>query len=547
VLGLTPATTAAGLEHVDGSACAITSEHFVAIAEERVSRVAHAGGSEFSLRAVLGSVGRAPGDVDRWVLSTCGEPAIGRPGERVLGSALQATLHDMGVDPDRIAWSPSHHLSHARSAAVLAAPGDLIAVVDDAGSEDATTGQAERASLYLVGDHGALSRVALVAAPPPGGVGSLYRSVTTQIGFSGETECGKTMALAAFPTPVCSPGGLTGADPMLAASDSAESVARTLSGRSDFRWAFAGRYWGNEHVAAAKAAQAAVEHGLLTWLGTIVDRLRPRPRRLLLTGGVALNCRAMGRLWAELPLDVVVHHAPGDTGQAVGNALIAARDLGVVTPPGADSMFTGPDPTPEQFDGGLRASALQRVQSMDRVAAVAEIGRRLDSGEVVGLFEGRSEFGPRALGHRSILADPRRADRALSLNARKRREPFRPFGLAVRPEDAGWLVGRDVVSPSMLLALSAAPEALRRAPAGIHVDGTTRMQTVAPEVGLLHEILGCWRNATGVPVLINTSFNPGGEPIVETPAEAVDAAVRLALDLVVLVDGDRVTLADPRA
>jgi carbamoyltransferase len=541
VVGLTPARTARGLDHVDGAACAITADDCVAIAEERVARMAHAGGSELALRAVLRAVGRKPADVGRWVLSTCGEPADRAPGERSLGTKLHASLRDLGVEANRIFWSPSHHLSHAYTAATLAESGDLIAVVDDAGSE-AMPGQVERASIYELDEAGRLHRIAAVDAPSPGGLGTLYRIATSQLGFRGETECGKTMALAAYGTPLSVPGSLVGINPMLAAAEASQSIDSVLAVAAKPRWTFRGLSWGDAHVAVAKAVQEAVERGLSTWLTSVLTSRTTPPKRIVLAGGVALNCRAMGRLASELPVEIVVHHAPGDTGQALGNALIAVAQFGRQVPRSAASPFLGPPPTTPQVELAIRMSAVGAVQWLDRVSAADVLANWLAQGEVIGLFEGRSEYGPRALGHRSILADPRSPHRAAQLNSQKEREPFRPFGLAVRAYEVTWLTGFPLSSPAMLLAVKALPEAAARVPAGIHVDGTTRVQTVDRETGLIHDILGSWRILTGTPTLLNTSFNCGGEPIVETPSEAIDSGHRLGLDAVALVAGSRIAI-----
>ncbi len=550
VVGITPDGTGAGAAHQDGAACAITADGVVAIAEERLARRRHAGGAELSLRAVLGEVGRDLDDVSGFFVSTCGEAPVGDPSARSLGPALHAGLADLGVPAERVHWVPSHHLSHALAAALLIDSGTGLALVaDDAGSSTPAAPRAfERASAFLVRAGGGLPRpVASIAAPEPGGLGSLYRVATELAGLDGYTECGKATALAAFAPARPRPprGRLVRPDqPLLVRQGAREALGSHLHGdRGAAIASFAGRRWDRAQAEVVADAQHAVEVETAHWLERLLaelDRRGSECGRVVLAGGVALNCRLLGTLVeAGSVEDVQAFHAPGDEGQALGNALWGAHALGLDPPRDlAADPFLGPAPRVERVDRAveaLAASAGFEVRAPSRLDLIEEMVGAIAGGSLLGLYEGRSEYGPRALGHRSIVADPRSATMQARLNAVKGRESFRPFGLAVPRAQVGSLVGRSVRSPAMLAAMRLLPQAARSVPAGVHVDGTSRLQTIeAGSTSLLTALLDAWLGAVGVPALINTSFNEGGRPLVETPEEAIGAAAAMGLDGLVL-------------
>ena len=349
VVGLTPYATADGQPHLDGAACAITPNGVVAVAEERMSRRSHQGGSELAMRAVLAAVGRSPAQVDRWILSTCGEAAQGAPATRSLGYATGASLADLGVPDDRVGWVPSHHLSHALTAAVHGTPGDLVLVADDAGTDLGPADGVERATAYVLDSCGYPIVLERVSSAEPG-LGTSYRLAADRLGLNGYTECGKAMALAAYARfePVL-PGAAD--HPMLGPVDLLPAVELFATGDRAVSWRHRGRSWHDGHVVAARLAQAVVERGLVAWVDRLLRMVERLPVRLIWAGGLALNCRAIGLVAQSNPdLEVVVVPAPGDTGQALGNALYAARDLGFETPLEAGGFALGPAPS---YNGAL--------------------------------------------------------------------------------------------------------------------------------------------------------------------------------------------------
>ncbi len=266
---------------------------------------------------------------------------------------------------------------------------------------------------------------------------------------------------------------------------------------------------------------------------------------LCLAGGVALNCVAAGRLRREGPFSRIwVQPAAGDAGGAVGAALAAwhqhfGRPRSVPTRDDMGAALLGPaydEPAVVACLEGLGA----RYERLDEADLLETVARRLLEGEAIGWFDGRMEFGPRALGARSILADPRTAAMRERLNQQvKRRETFRPFAAAVIEERAMEHFGVSLPSPYMSFAENVRPP-LPGKPvlaAVTHVDGSARLQTVSrAHQPRFHRLLERFGAMTGVPVLLNTSFNGPDEPIVNSPAEAFHCFMNLGLDCLVIGD-----------
>ena len=265
---------------------------------------------------------------------------------------------------------------------------------------------------------------------------------------------------------------------------------------------------------------------------------------LCMAGGVALNCVANGRILRESPfLRLWVQPASGDAGGSLGAALaVWHRFLGGERMRDDDDGRDGQSASllgTEYDDRSVEELLRSRSAVFDRLPdgeLFDYAARRLDRGAVVGWFQGRMEFGPRALGNRSILADPRRAGMLDEVNRRvKYRESFRPFAPAVLEERAGEYFELGRPSPYMLLVAFVAPGGRGAIPAVTHVDGSARVQTVARDDNpRFHQLLATFDGLTGCPVLLNTSFNVRGEPIVESPADAYRCFMRTGIDLLVL-------------
>jgi carbamoyltransferase len=287
------------------------------------------------------------------------------------------------------------------------------------------------------------------------------------------------------------------------------------------------------HADFAFELQRRLEEAILHVVRAL--RKETKARHLCLSGGVALNCVANGKILADAGFDsVFVPPAPHDSGTSLGAALHHAYyDLGGDRPQPLTCPYLGPAFCDDEIERELRRAKQQFVTLADPPRTAA---RALASGLVVGWFQGRTEFGPRALGNRSILADPRRGDMKNTVNRLvKERESYRPFAPAILEEEVGRFFGRVRRSPWMLFVDAVRPEVRDVIPAVVHADGTARPQTVAASDNpAFHALISHFHAITGVPVVLNTSFNVAGEPIVNTPVEALRCFHGSGLDAVAI-------------
>jgi carbamoyltransferase len=284
------------------------------------------------------------------------------------------------------------------------------------------------------------------------------------------------------------------------------------------------------HADLAASVQLVLEECYFALLNTVYDRTRLK--KVCLAGGVALNCVANGMIFDRTPYeDVYIQPAAHDAGTSIGAALHVWHEV-LGRPRGFQMrhVYYGPEYDDAEIERELRSHGLDQTRC-DGAQLIDETARALAAGRVVGWFQGRMEFGPRALGARSILADPRRADMKDILNARiKLREPFRPFCPSIVAEAAGEFFETSYPSPFMVQAYKIKAHQRGRIPAVTHEDGTGRLQTVERDVNpLFWHLLTRFGELTGVPILLNTSFNEN-EPIVNTPAQAIDCYQRTRMD-----------------
>jgi carbamoyltransferase len=254
---------------------------------------------------------------------------------------------------------------------------------------------------------------------------------------------------------------------------------------------------------------------LATWLHE-----RTGERNLALAGGVALNCVANSHLAEHAPFDDVwVQPAAGDAGTALGAALHVAQELGDEVQPMTTAAL-GREWDEAEIEAILAEAKVPYERPPDVAEAVADV---IAADGVVAWFQGRSEYGPRALGHRSLLANPKDAATIDRLNAVKGRESFRPVAPMVLEERAAEVFEGPMPSPFMLFTHRVRPEWAPRIPAALHVDGTARIQTVARErEPLVARMLEAVDRRTGAPVVINTSLNTAGRPMVDDPRDALE-------------------------
>jgi carbamoyltransferase len=295
------------------------------------------------------------------------------------------------------------------------------------------------------------------------------------------------------------------------------------------------------HRNLAASLQARLEEVYLGMLRKLADRTKLKS--VCLAGGVAFNCVANGKIFDSTPFEqIYVQPAAGDGGLAVGAAFyVWHQKLGKLRSFVMDHAYWGPDYSAAEIRSTIEASGVARNGYAIVELPEEELSRRaaaiVADGKILGWFQGRAEWGPRALGNRSIVADPRRADMKDILNRRiKHREIFRPFAPSILAEATGEWFEKAYPSPFMTLAYAVRPEKRAQIPAPAHVDGTGRLQTVTSEANpRYHALISAFRELTGVPVVLNTSFNDN-EPIVCRPEEALDCFLRTKMDALALGD-----------
>jgi carbamoyltransferase len=293
------------------------------------------------------------------------------------------------------------------------------------------------------------------------------------------------------------------------------------------------------HRDLASTLQARLEEVYLGMLQKLAAKTGAKA--VCLAGGVAFNCVANGKIFDATPFEqVYVHPAAGDAGLAVGAAYyIWHQILGQPRSFAMNHAYWGPGYSPEEIRAAVEASTVSQggytITELPEEELLRRTARIIAEGKILGWYQGRAEWGPRALGNRSIVADPRRPEMKEILNRRiKHREVFRPFAPSILAEKTGEWFEKSHASPFMNLAYSVLPDKRDKIPAPTHVDGTGRLQTVTREANLrYYALISEFERQTGVPVVLNTSFNDN-EPIVCRPEEALDCFLRTQMDTLVL-------------
>ncbi|MFN7971588.1 MAG: carbamoyltransferase N-terminal domain-containing protein [Acidobacteriota bacterium] len=431
-----------------------------------------------------------------------------------------------------------HHLAHA-AAAFFCSPYDEAAIltIDGVGEHTTTAMGAGRGGLVKLTHEVRF----------PHSLGLLYSAVTAHLGFEVNEGEGKVMGLAPYGTARMKKDFAevlhVGTDGSFVLDMSYFAFLEKLwMGSAKLEKLFGparkpGEPLTEHHKDLAASLQATLEDAALA-LAQAAFRATGS-KKLCLAGGVALNCVANGRIAKEGPFEeLFVQPASGDDGGALGAALYASYvDLGLPRqdPPGTASL--GPEYGADEIALICRAYGVpSRRLTADEI--VRETADLIAGEKIVGWFQGRMEFGPRALGNRSILATPKRADMKDVLNARvKHREEFRPYAPAIPIESAPDYFDLRQQSPYMLLAVAVHPERRAEIPAVTHVDGTARVQTVnEAEHPLYYRLLKELGRITGTPVVLDTSFNVKGEPVVCAPEHALDCFLGTEIDALVLGD-----------
>jgi len=567
-------TTILGLNayHGDAAAAIVVDGELVAAAEEeRFTRSKHvAGFPALAATWCLDEAGVRPDELDHIAVSRDPHANIGHDLLRtVRGGAsaryLKASLDKaaqvrdvkagltgaLGIDNDALraqTHDVEHHQAHIASA-FFVSPFEEAAIlsVDAFGDFASTMTAVGHGNAYEV-----LDRVLF-----PHSLGIFYAAVTQWLGFQQYGDEGKVMGLAAYGDPAPNMRAMrdalqTGGDLFVLELDyfthDKEGVDMTWdAGSPHMARIFSDKFvetFGPPRDPAGEVTKhysdvaASLQRRLEEVYLHVVDRLQVRTGQtsLCLAGGVALNAVANGRILPETSFDeLFVQPATSDAGSAVGAAYyVWNQELRQPRSFVMRHAGTGPEYGDDDLAAAIRAAGLDGTQ-LDDNSLFPAVVERIAAGDVVGWFQGRMELGPRALGHRSIVADPRSVDMKEILNARiKHREPFRPFGASILAEATGEWFEQDYPSPFMVLVYKTRAEKRKLIPAINHVDDTARVQTVERDVDpRYYRLIEEFGRQTGVPILLNTSFNEN-EPIVMTPAEALDTFQKTRMDTLVL-------------
>src|SRR5580692_1725376 len=440
-----------------------------------------------------------------------------------------------------------HHLSHAASAYFTSGWDNCLVVVLDA------MGETQSGSIFR-GSNGQLEKLREISANDS--IGILYSLVTYHLGFDFNSDEYKIMGLAPYGDPrqfegvfqqmlECRPNG-TFRIPILRLNrtrDERENYLQTRDWLS--RNLMPRREPGDEvtqvHCDVAAALQATLNRAIFHICGHF--GAATGLRKIAMAGGVALNCSANGKLTRSGLFDAVyVQPAAGDDGAALGAALHRTSLKGEIINKRFPVPFLGPSHPISEIDAAFTdfagAIKITRFDNVDETCV--EAARLIQDGKVVAWYRGRMEYGPRALGNRSILADPSNPEMRDRVNGMvKKREAFRPFAPAVSIEQAHkWFeVAPMTALPYMIATVNVREEYRATLPAITHVDGSARVQTVASHDNpAFHTLLKAVGRETGREIVLNTSFNVKGQPIVNTPREAVETFLGTGIDCLFIED-----------
>ncbi len=539
----------------ESAACLVQDGKLVfACAEERLSRRKQ--DSSFPILAIQAALkhgGLKPEDVDHVAI---GWPRFGTYAhnlkllltgkwanspmrwERLLLGYAHSRRHRGGeLDFIRAFGSPkrpihfiNHHLAHALSAYCMSEFDEAaVLVIDGRGSSEATTlWHAQDGKIRLLEEY-----------EYPNSVGVFYAGITENLGFQPLSDEWKVMGLAAYGQPTFDLTKL-----IRCTEDSYQVEGRRFFGRTDndgsgLEEVIGKRRNGEElnerHFNLARSAQDACERATLAMLRRIT-RLTGC-RNLCLAGGVALNCKANGELLRSGLIDeIYVQPAAGDDGTCIGAAYAVYQQLGLSIPRAPiGHSYLGPEFDNHEIERVLQVYKIPYLRETNVARRAAEL---LSQNRLVGWFQGRMEFGPRALGGRSILSDPRFVENRDRVNdAVKFRENWRPFAPSVLVEKAGRYFQDFKPSPYMILSFWADQAHAHEIPAVVHVDNSCRVQSVERTTNhRYYALLEEFEKLTGVPVVMNTSFNLKGDPIVCSPKDAIQTFYTSGLDDLVIGD-----------
>ena len=555
--------------HGGASACLIKDGQLIAAAEEeRFNRIKYwAGFPTQAIRYVLAEGGITAQDVSHIGISRNPNahlmqmalyafrrrPSLNLVTDRLKNAMKVSSLktvfaEQMGLDARTLRaefHNVEHHRAHMASA-FFVSPFEEAAILSVDGAGDFVT------TMWGTGKGNRLDVSGIIHFPHS--LGILYTAVSQWLGFTKYGDEGKVMGLAPYGDPAqyldvmrrivrlqrdgtfeldldyfvhhAEGASMTWEDgePILGLLYSAQltrALGEPRMPRSEIT---------QQHMDVAAALQAMLEEAEFA----LVRRLQRETgqKALCMAGGVALNSAFNGKILPQTDFEeIYIHPAAGDAGTALGVCYyIYHQVLGQPRAYVMQHAYTGSAYHNGAIQGALDAAGLHYA-ALDEAELVRRAAAVVAEGKVLGWFQGRMEWGPRALGNRSIIADPRRDDMKDILNARiKHRESFRPFAPSILLERTGEYFDQSYPDPFMIKVYNVLPERRREIPAVTHVDGTGRLQTVSREHAPLYwSLINAFGELTGTPVVLNTSFNEN-EPIVRTPEEAIDCFARTRMD-----------------
>lgn len=565
--------------HADASAAIVCDGQLVAAAEEeRFNRIKHCAGFPYqAVKYCLAEAGIKPDELthiaiardtranlDKKLLYALKIPQMAL--RRLAPQGKFATIKEevaraLDVDPQRLSAEVSrveHHKAHLASSFFVSGFDEAALLSVDGLGDFAST-------MWGIGSGNAMTINGGIAFPHS--LGFFYTAITQYLGFWKYGDEYKVMGLASYGQPDFTdefarivrlngrngkPHFDLGLDYFIhhkVGSQITWEEGSPVIGKlySDFlekrlgRAREAGAPVDSRHENIAASLQARLQDSVLSLLNKLYELYGVK--RLCLAGGVAFNCVANGLIFDRTPFEqVYIPPAAGDAGLAVGSAFYIYHQ--VLKEPRSFVMnraYWGPEFSREQIRQVLEDKRLAdrglRIAELSEEELVRETAIRIAEGKVVGWHQGRLEFGPRALGNRSIVVDPRRAEMKDILNSRiKHREPFRPFAPSILEERVGDYFDHSHPSPFMLMTYKVKPEKRNEIPAPTHVDGTGRLQTVNRDQNPRYwQLIKEFEKLTGVPVVLNTSFNEN-EPVVCRPEEAVECFLRTKMDVLAIGD-----------
>jgi carbamoyltransferase len=563
--------------HADASAAIVCDGRLVAaVEEERFNRIKHCAG--FPAQAVkycLDVAGIKPeelthiaiardtrANLDKKLLYALKIPQMAL--RRLAPQGKFATIKEevaraLDIDPEKIAAEVvrvEHHKAHLASSFFVSGFGEAALLSVDGLGDFAST-------MWGIGKGHEMAIAGSVAFPHS--LGFFYTALTQYLGFWKYGDEYKVMGLASYGQPefkdefarIVLLDGLNGKPRFNLALD--YFIHHKVG--SEITWdegsPVVGKLYSNfleKRLGAAREAGSAVDHRHQNIAASLQARLEDSVlsllnqlhrlygvKKLCMAGGVAFNCVANGMIFERTPFEeVYIPPAAGDAGLAIGAAFyVTHQTLNRPREFTMDHAYWGPQFTSEQIGQALSRKKIAdsgfRIAELSDEEITQETARRIADGKIIGWFQGRLEFGPRALGNRSIVVDPRRAEMKDILNSRiKHRESFRPFAPSILEERVSDYFDHSHPSPFMLMTYHVRPEKRNEIPAPTHVDGTGRLQTVNREQNPRYwQLIGEFERLTGVPVVLNTSFNDN-EPVVCTPEEAIECFLRTKMDVLAI-------------